>query len=463
MIQKSCGEESSQLFCKERGTAFIMEGRMEQRPNLLLIMADQMHKYALGAVTPYVKTPNLDRLAEEGTLFSNAYSNNPVCGPFRGILYSGRYSKDCGVQKNGQALREEEETLPGELARLGYETGFVGKLHLGADGNGPVPEKYRAGHQHFLGYQCYNGFRDQVCFYDEEGNEHRFTEHRTDVTARLGIERLRELAGTGKPFLQTIFFQAPHYPEQPSEAYERLYDGAELPMPEQYREIEPYTPTYSPYSPRPFCLCPDYVRYGGNLPEYLKLYYAMVSQIDANVGLILEELERLGIAGHTAVVFSADHGDMQGSHGMKNKCLPYERSCGIPLIVKLPWCRQEKLVRTPVSAVDIYPTCMELAGAVSQKKLPGQSLIGLILGSSAGHRPVFAENHMHRKRWYMMRNARYKLVADAEGLAPELLFDLEKDPEEAENLVSDARFSAVKQELLAALKKEVGEYVYREE
>ena len=141
------------------------------------------------------------------------------------------------MQKNGQALREGEETLPKELARLGYETGFVGKLHLGADGNGAVPEKYWAGHGHFFGYQCYNGFRDQVCFYDEQGTEHQFYEHRTDVTARLGIERIAELARSGKPFLQTIFFQAPHYPEQPSEQYERLYDGVEFPMPEQYGQI----------------------------------------------------------------------------------------------------------------------------------------------------------------------------------------------------------------------------------
>ena len=110
----------------------------------------------------------------------------------------------------------------------------------------------------------------------------------------------------------------------------------------------------------------------------MKLYYAMVSQIDANVGLILRELERLGIAEDTAVVFSADHGDMQGSHGMKNKCLPYERSCGIPLIVKVPWLEQKRVVETPVSAVDLYPTCMELAGEASKKELPGESLLGLL-------------------------------------------------------------------------------------
>ena len=437
---------------------------MEKRkPNLLLIMTDQMHKYALGSVTPYVKTPNLDRLAAEGTLFLNAYSNNPVCGPFRGILYSGCYSKDCGVQKNGQALREDEETFPKELARFGYETDFVGKLHMGADGNGPVTKKYWAGHEHFLGYQCYNGFRDQVCFYDEQGMEHHFFEHRTDVTAELGIGRIREFARSGKPFLQTIFFQAPHYPEQPSEEYERLYDGMEFPMVEQYEPIEPYTPTYSPYSPRPFALCPDYVRYGGNMQEYLKLYYAMVSQIDANVGLILAELERLGIADDTAVIFSADHGDMQGSHGMKNKCLPYERSCGIPLIVKIPWMEQKKEVDTPVSAVDLYPTCMELAGNTSKKALPGESLVGLLLGARTKHRPVFAENHMTQMQWYMLRDSNFKLVADAGSLKPRMLFDMEKDPEEAENLISDPDFFTVRETLLAALKKEVGTYVYQGE
>lgn len=199
------------------------------------------------------------------------------------------------------------------------------------------------------------------------------------------------------------------------------------------------------------------------MQEYLKLYYAMVSQIDANVGRILNELERLKIADQTAVIFSSDHGDMQGSHGMKNKCLPYERSCGVPLIVRIPWMEQKKLVETPVSAVDFYPTCMELAGGRSKKKLPGESLLGLIEGKHTEHRPVFAENHMTSNPWYMMRNERFKLVVNSERMEPVMLFDLKKDPEEAENIVSDPAFFQVKQELLEELKKEVGDYVYREE
>lgn len=435
--------------------------KKEKKPNILLIFADQMHKYALGAVSDFVKTPNLDKLAAEGSLFTDAYSNNPVCGPYRGILYSGCYSKDCGVQRNGEALKADEETLPRELSRLGYETSFVGKLHLGGDGNGPVPERYWAGHQHFIGYQCYNGFWDQVCFYDEQGREMHVREHRTDATASLGIERMHMLVKTGKPFLHTVFFQAPHYPEQPREEFAALYEGVTFPLPEQYEPIEPYTPTYAPYSPRPFEKCPDYMRYGGKFQEYLRLYYAMVTQLDANVGKLMEALECLGIADETAVIFSSDHGDMQGSHGLKNKCLPYERSCGVPLIVKLPGQQQQqRRVTVPVSAVDLYPTCMELAGGKSCKQLPGESLLALALGMTESHRPVFAENHMVQPPWYMIRSGQYKLTVNAETLEAMSLFNLKNNPEESRNLISEQTYMSVADELYRVLRREVGGYRY---
>lgn len=411
--------------------------------NILMIFTDQMHKYALGCLSPFVKTPNLDRLASEGTLFTNAYSNNPVCTPFRGLLYSGRYSMDCGVQNNCDAISPNELCLPDELHALGYDTSFVGKLHLGDKGNCPVPRKFWAGHNHFIGYQCYNGFLKDVCFYDENQTEHRFEGHRTDVTAQLGIERLRELAAQGKPFMETIFFQAPHYPEQPSPEYEALYDGVEFPMPECFAPVQPYTPTQSPPSPRPFELCPDYQRYGNDIQMYLKLYYGMVSQIDANVGKILDELEKLGLADDTMILFSADHGDMQGSHGLVNKCLPFERSCGIPLIVKIPGMKQVPVVDTPVSAVDYYPTCMEIAGSSSRKTLPGKSLLPLISGEKTDHPAVFAENHLGKQDWFMLRNDTYKLVTNGTTGKPTDLYDMENDPTESRNLVEDAAYAEV--------------------
>lgn len=404
--------------------------------NILLLMADQMHKYALGALTPYVKTPNLDRLAQRSTLFTNAYSNNPVCGPFRALLYSGRFSHQNGVCRNEQALCEHEQTLAKELGTAGYDTSFVGKLHLGATGNGPVPERFWAGHRRFLGYQCYNGFYRDVCFYDEQGKERRFAQHRTDVTAQLGIERLRTLVQQGAPFLHTVFFQAPHYPLQPAPEYEALYDQADIPMPEAFTNAtEPYTPTYSPQSAQPVALCPDFQRYGSSWRAYWKLYYAMVTQLDANIGRILDELERLGAADSTAVVVSSDHGDMQGSHGMKNKCLPYERSCGIPLILSVPGMRHIARIDTPVSAVDIYPTCLELAGLPVNERLSGTSLLALAEGDTNMHPPVYAENYEARVPWCMLRDGAYKLVVDLQTRKPTMLFHLEADPEETENLL----------------------------
>ncbi len=422
-----------------------------KKMNVLMIMTDQQHKYALGSVLPYVNTPNLDKLAKKGTLFTNAYSNNPVCSPFRGILYSGLYSKDNGVINNEATPFENQIFLADEFEKNGYNTSFVGKLHIGRTGNNPIPEEFRMGHKNFLGYQCYNGFFDDICFYDEDGVEHEFEGHRTDVTTDLGIERMRKLASEDKPFLHTIFYQAPHYPEEPSECYEKLYDGFEFPLPELFEDIDPYTPTFSPKSPRPIENCKNYKRYGNDIQEYLKLYYAMVSQIDRNVGRILDELDSLGIADNTSIIFSSDHGDMQGSHGMKNKCLPFERSCGIPLIVYSPKLKHVAVSEKPVSSVDYYPTCLEMAGFKSCKELPGKELLSLCEGKKVEHPVVFAENNNSATKWMMYRDDKYKLVLLKDNLKPLYLFDMENDVTESENLIENPKFASLEADLTKKL------------
>lgn len=166
----------------------------------------------------------------------------------------------------------------------------------------------------------------------------------------------------------------------------------------------------SPRSMQPVEKCKDYQKYGNNIQEYLRLYYSMVTQIDYNVGRIISELDKLGIADNTAIIFSSDHGDMQGSHGLKNKCFPFERSCGIPLIIYVPGIKQRKIVDTPVSAVDYYPTCLEIAGTKSCKTIDGESLIPLLKGETNNHKDVFAENVIGKSHWIMMREDKYKLV-----------------------------------------------------
>ena len=415
--------------------------------NILFIFTDQMHRYAMHCMgTADIHTPHLDRLAAEGMLFTNAYSNCPICGPFRINLFTGLYTRQTGTYQNGDRIPENVPTLAGALNAHDYRTGYVGKWHIGGAGNIPIPQALRGDFTEFIAYQCYNGFYDDVVFYDEADQAHRFDRHRTCVTTDLALQRLEGMHD--QPFALFVSYQAPHYPVQPAPAYETLYRDVTIARRPNSKEIDPYTRTYSPPSPQPPELCPDYRRYGNNLDEYLRLYYGMVSQIDAEVGRLLDGLERLGIANRTMVLFTADHGDMQGSHGLKNKSLPFEESAGIPLIVRVPGGAAGVVSDALVSDIDYFPTCLDYAGVPVPASLPGNNFAPLTRGEDQGLvDPVFSE----MEDWVMVREGNWKLVVATDTSAPTMLFNLRDDPYEQRNLVGDAAYEQKKEVLLARI------------
>lgn len=420
--------------------------------NLLFIFTDQQQRDALGCMgNADVDTPNLDALAARGVLFRRAYSNNPICTPFRINLMTGQYSCHTGCQNNQDRVPAGGPELASALEAGGLAASYVGKWHIGATGNGPIAPDLRAGFQRFIGYQCYNGFYQDVCFYDEAGREHRFEKHRTDATTDIAIGRLREIAD--RPFALFVSYQAPHYPVQPAPQYADLYAGRTVTPRPNRGEVEPHTPTHSPKSPRPVENDPDYQRYGGNLDEYIRLYNAMVTQIDANVGRLLSALDHLGVADETAIVFTSDHGDMQGSHGQVNKCLPHEESAGIPLIAFAPGGASGAVCDVPVGCVDLFPTCLDLAGlAPDRPPTDGGSLAAAIRGTGEldPSRPAFSE----RPQWCMVVQNGWKLVADRDeemNLTPTMLFDLDDDPHELTNRIADPAEAPRAEALLARL------------
>ena len=400
--------------------------------NILFIFTDQMHRYALGCMgTPDILTPNLDRLAGQGVLFRNAYSNCPICTPFRINLLTGLYTSQTRTFGNGHRIPDGWTTLPDALNEGGYRTSYIGKWHIGASGNGPIPQELRGGFTDFIGYQCYNGFTKNVCFHDESGREHVFDKHRTDATTDIAIQRLEAIAD--RPFAAFVSYQAPHYPVQPSPEYERMYQGTTIRRRPNCRQIDPYTRTWSPPSPWPPDECPDYRKYGNDLDEYLRLYYALVTQIDAGVGRLADALQRLGVWDDTAVIFTSDHGDMQGSHGLTNKCLPQEESSGIPLIARVPGGATGLVTDALVSGIDFFPTCLDYAGIPVPSHLPGTNFAPLTRGEPQDlDGPVFAE----MTDWKMVRQGDLKLVTTAgDDYAPTQLHDLNTDPYETMNLV----------------------------
>jgi arylsulfatase A-like enzyme len=416
--------------------------------NILFIFADQMHRYALGCMgTPEIQTPNLDRLAAQGTLFRSAYSNCPICTAFRINLLTGLHSGTTRTIGNNFPIPEGCRTLPDALNDGGYRTSYVGKWHIGATGNVAVPHELRGGFTDFIGYQCYNGFRENVWFFDEQDEKHVYEGHRTDVTTQIAVERLRGLA-TQDRFALFVSYQAPHYPVQPSAAFEQMYAGVEITHRPNFRDVEPYTRTWSPPSPWPPGDCPDYQRYGGDMDEYMRRYYGMVSQVDAGVGRLLQCLEQLGLADTTAVVFTADHGDMQGSHGYTNKCGPLEESAGIPLIVRVPGGAQGQVTDAVISGVDFFPTCLDYGSLPAGPRLPGRSFAPLTRGEKQELTgPIFSEFG----DWKMVRRGACKLVVDADDLAPTELYDLGADPYEMQNLVANPAYAEQQAALQAEL------------
>lgn len=416
--------------------------------NILLIFTDQMHKYALGKLSDYVITPNLDKLCEEGVLFTNCYSNSPICGPFRGNLISGMLTKYNGVLHNCDYLNDGIPTIADSFNKGGYNTSFVGKWHLGGNGNAPIPQNIQADFKYFMGYQCYNGFNNDICFHDQDENMHTFEGHRTDITTDLAINKIKELSKLDKPFFQIIGYQAPHYPVQPSEEYVKLYENKTIPTTVDYIDIDPYTPTFSPKSPRPFSDCPDHKRYGNNMQEYLRLYYGMVTQIDYNIGRILRTLNELNIDNDTVVIFTSDHGDMQGSHGEKNKTLPYEKSCGIPLIVTVPNGRKNTICNSLVSAIDLFPTCLDYAKLPHENHLQGHSFAPYTSNfDQVIDWPIYSEIYNNTMNWKMVRMNNFKLTVNWDTRTPIMLYNLKSDPFEMNNLVHNTDYQYILDEL----------------
>lgn len=414
-------------------------------PNLLFIFADQLQAFALGCTGhPIVRTPHLDALAADGVLLERTYANSPICTPFRGALMSGQYPTQTGCRANNQGLPEGHRCLAHALNEGGYTTSYVGKWHLypaqedvrgiGSGKNLAVPEIHRCGFEMFAGYQAFNDFWDEVIFFDEQLRPIEYETHRTDATADLAIRRLRDLAEQPR-WAHFVSFQNPHYPLQPAPAYEAMYAQGPVHFRPNVKPCDPFTPTMSPYSPRPVERDPVCQSYGRSLEAFHRMYYAMVSQLDAAVGRIIRTLKRLGQYERTVIVFTSDHGEMAGSHGRMNKGLPHEESCRIPLIVRTPDGLRNQRRQELISGLDLNPSILRWLSLPEALHFAGQSFAHLTHDSAPEDLPrnVVAEY----QDWLMARGGDWKLVTDRDSAEPRELYHLGRDPYEQRNLVAD--------------------------
>jgi arylsulfatase A-like enzyme len=399
-----------------------------------------MQAFAMGCMGhPDVQTPNLDRLAKQGTLFSQAYSCGPVCTPFRGMLVTGRYGCQNGLIAGG-AIPPDEPLIGHALNDAGYHSSYVGKWHLGGSGNQAVTKNLRAGFTDFLGYQNINSFISDIVFFDNDDTPHEYHGHRTNITTDLAIQQLDAglKNGQGKPVALFVSYQNPHYPLQPSPEFMALYKGRMLSKrPNHHPDMAPLGPP-----PENLRLAAD----TWDMDAYIRLYCAMVTQLDFNIGRLLDHLTKTGQADNTVIIFTSDHGDMQGSHGFNNKSRFYEESARIPLIIYDPRASTKtdqgtttgRVIDTPVGSIDYYPTILDFAGmptdAAHLSRAEGRSMVHAVLtGRPPEPRPVLIEEI--GRPCIAVRDGDYKLAMHRQTHEVTHFYDLNSDRFEMNNLV----------------------------
>jgi arylsulfatase len=430
-------------------------------PNLLLILTDQQRADALGAVTPWLRTPAMDRLVAEGVRFTRCVTPSPACVPARVSLITGLFPHNTGVWGNrGFNLPARARTWVRAVREAGHRTSVVGKTHLhghpdlraaeplvrawGFDDvheiSGPRESRRKRSAMTDAWAQAglLEAYRDDIAA--RTGEDH-FTvrpsplglDHHYDTyVGRRAAEQLRAHE-PGRPWLCCVGFAGPHEPWDAPEPYAGLYDPAALPAPlPPIAGIAADRPAGRLLDDR---LAEDARRLAHLAPQDVARlragYAAKVSLIDHHVGELLDALEARGELDRTLVVLASDHGEMNGDHGLMHKSCFLDGAVTVPLVARLPRAEGAgRRVDAPVSLLDVGPTLAEAAGRPLAHAQWGRSLWPLLRGEAEGLHEV-AVSELRGE--VMLTDERWKVAFNAEA-EPYLCVDLAEDPDEQVNL-----------------------------
>ena len=427
------------------------------RPNVLFYFADQVRGCELGYNGGQnVPTPNIDRLARQGMLFTNAISSCPLCTPYRAMVQTGRWPTLSGGVMNWINLPSTGQSLGDVFARAGYDTGFIGKWHLAAGLRAgslkraepvkPKPESEyvppgpaRLGYHYWAAYNFHANFA-KAFYYRDTPERLIMPRYETDAETDLAIEFLRGRTASGKPFFLTVAPHPPHPPWRPEQT------------PPGYLDRVPKELHW-----RANVKC----RKEGPLNDP-RCYMAMLANVDDNLGRLLKFLEESGLAGNTIVVFTTDHGEMLASQGRYNKMAPYAEAVDIPLMVRwpgrVPAGAKSDVLFTPM---DHLATLASLCGLSVPSIVNGMDFSPHVLGRRGPERDAalmmnfvshwdFPETNTEWPEWRGVRTKQYTYVRWLNGA--EELYDNLADPRQLRNLFDGRRAPEAVTRLRARLK-----------
>lgn len=460
------------LLCLALVTVFSGSSIAAARPNVLFLISDDLNNYLGCYGDPRAKTPHIDRLAARGVRFDRAYCAFPLCGPSRNAMLTGLYPNSNGILANAQIFRQTipaHASLPQTFRRAGWFAARIGKLYhynvprsIGTDGHDD-PASWelelnpagvdRLEEEPDIFTLTPGQFGGTLSWYASPKDDGHHTDGKIAADAEWVLERCAKQKD--RPFFLAVGFFRPHTPYvAPKTPYFGWYPEAQMPLHSTVDQNPPEVPAAALGS---------YKKEQDKLTDALRrqcvqAYYASISFMDAQVGRVVDALDRLGLANNTIIVFTSDHGYHMGEHGLWQKMSLFEGSARVPLLIVAPGVTPRGAVaKSPVSHLDLYPTLAELAGVTAPSNLQGQSLVPLLKDPNARGRgwaltQVTRGSGAKRFFGYSLRTPRWRYTEWDEGRAGTELYDHDNDPRELANLAGKAEHAATIAELSARVR-----------
>ena len=466
-----------------------------KKPNIIYIMADDLTTQAISAYGGIYKdiapTPNIDKVAKEGMLFQDVLVTNSICGPSRAAILTGNYSNLNGYYKNesGGKFDDSKWTFPQEFQKSGYKTALFGKWHLGTEPVGFDTFKY-----HNASGQQGNYWNP---LYNDNGKNVKEKGYATNLSTDFALNWLDTKEKSKEPFLMVLQYKAPHRPWHPDTKYEKLWDDIEMPYPSTFNDTYKGREktagdtemTMEYFSRRDMKLeRPKNLKrkeriqwdfYGAKAGEivqpkgmsdeegkkwryqnYIKDYLACVKSVDDNIGRVLTYLKENNLEDNTIIIVTSDQGFYLGDHGFFDKRFIYEESLRMPFMVKYPERIKAGSVNEDIiTNIDFAPTLLELAGITTTQKMQGTSFVPVLEGNTPKdwqdamyyHYYEFPFWH-HVQPHYGIRTQKYTLAHFYYNIDVWELYDLEKDPNQMNNIYNNTNYASTITELKVKLK-----------
>lgn len=445
-------------------------------PNVVVVMTDDQRWDQMScAGHAFLRTPQLDRLAREGAMFTNAFVTTSLCSPSRASFLSGLYAHTHGVRDNFTDFPQDLPSYPKQLKQHGYTTAYIGKWHMGEDDDSPRP-----GFDHWVSHTGQGNYFDNT--FNIDGARTELKGYYTTVVTDLAVEYIEKARPQSKPFCLIVGHKAPHTPYTPEQKYATIFDDVAIDYPHSAYDLtgKPqwivdrldtwhgiYGPVYGYRKEFPDRSAAGVLAF----QSFVRSVNATIQSVDDSVGRIYQSLQNAGVLDDTLFVFTSDNGAFLGEHGMTDKRAMHDPSIRIPLLMRYPSrIRAGSRIENLVLNVDLAPTVLDLCGARAIDNVHGQSAVPLFDGKTSGWRTGFLYEYNYEKQFPYTPNVRgvrtedWKFIRYPHGdgspdrhLAE--LYDLVSDPQERHNLIEDERFQDQAERLaqeLDRLQRETG-------